>query len=212
MITLLKKIAIPALLIVTVGIPVINSFSKSSDVVVEEEIVEELPVRKYTGYEIAMYYLKAHESFRPYEYPDGKYPSKGFGLNLTPGHVKWASEVLGFPARSRNWTYEEGQKILRAYWQKKFDQFDDTGLTEYQRTALLLHAYNTGKTHNIQGCCGSKKGCGKRSSPNIRKAHNKRRDFEWRLYNNKVTQAEIDVLRQEAIEVEIEWKNKTKKK
>jgi hypothetical protein len=171
--------------------------------------------RKYTGYEVAMYYLKAHESFRPWEYPDGRYPSKGFGLNLTPDHTKWASGVLGFPARSRNWTYTEGQTVLRAFWQKKFDKYGFDDLTDYQRTALLLHSYNAGKTTNIRGCCGSKIGCGRKGggkNKKIRDAHNRRRDFEWRLYNNKVSQKEITELRQEAIRVEAKWKKYNKVK
>lgn len=165
---------------------------------------------RYSQFEIAMWYLKAHESFRPHEYDDGAYPSKGFGLNLTPGHVKWASEVLGFPARSRDWTYQEGQKVLRAYWQKKRDKFlaDNKHLKPHQQTALLLHAYNTGKYTNIRGCCGAKVGCGRKGdgrNARIRTAHNKRRQFEWRLYNNEVTNAEIEVIRQKAIEVEVKW-------
>jgi hypothetical protein len=209
MLLLIKKMAIPTLLTVTVGVPVINSFSKTKP---KEAVVEEVAesVKKYTGFEVAMYYLKAHESFRPWEYPDGKYPSKGFGLNLTPSHVKWATGVLGFPARSRDWTYEEGQKVLRAFWQRKFDNFDGANLNEYQRTAVLIHAYNTGKTTNLRGCCGSKTGCGRAKSSRIYKAHSKRRDFEWRLYNGKVSQEEISELRDKAIAVEIEWKHKTK--
>jgi hypothetical protein len=169
--------------------------------------------RKYTGYEVAMYYLKAHESFRPWEYEDGKYPSKGFGLNLTPNHVKWASGVLGFPARSKDWTYEQGQLVLREFWQRKFDKSKLDELPDYKRTAMLLHSYNTGKMINIRGCCGSKVGCGRRGggkNAKIRAAHNKRRDFEWRLYNDKVSQEEITQLRKSAIKVEAEWRKKAK--
>lgn len=166
---------------------------------------------KYSQYQIAMWYLKAHESFRPFEYDDGRYPSKGFGLNLTPEHTKWATKVLGFKSRSRNWTFDEGQKLLVAYWTKKRNKFleENKQLKPYQQTAILLHAYNTGKYTNIRGCCGSKKGCGRKGegrNAKIRKAHNERRDFEWRLYNNLVTDKEIESLRKEAIALEVKWK------
>lgn len=178
----------------------------------KEQSPANAPKKRYTGFEVAMYYLKAHESFRPYEYEDGQYNSKGFGLNLTPEHTKWATKVLGFPARSRNWTYEEGQKVLRAYWSEKREKFlkDNAHLNEYQQTAILLHAYNTGKFTNIGGCCGSKKGCGRKGntekSKRIKKAHNARRDFESRLYAGKVTQDEITAIRQKAIKTEVKWK------
>ena len=87
--------------------------------------VESSKINKLHGYspfEIAMYFLKAHESFRPQKYPDGDYPSKGFGLNLTPEHIKWANKKLGFNCLSRDWTYEEGQKLLREYWQDMKDE------------------------------------------------------------------------------------------
>lgn len=168
--------------------------------------------RPYTQFEIAMYYLKSHESFRPHEYDDGTYPSKGFGLNLSPEHVNWATDVLGFPARSRDWSYAEGQKLLRAFWSEKRERFiaNNSHLTPNQQTAILLHSYNTGKYKNIQGCCGSKRGCGRRGSgknANIRKSHNSRRDFEWRLYNNQVTHEEITNIRKQAIKVDATWKN-----
>jgi hypothetical protein len=158
----------------------------------------------YTPYQVAMWYLKAHESFRPYEYADGQYNSKGFGLNLSPDKVRWASDVLGFSARSRDWTWDEGSKVLQAYWQHKSERYKGSG-TWYERTAVMLHAYNTGKYHNIRGCCGKKVGCGRKAS-NVRKAHNERRDFEWRLYQGLVTDFEIEALRKDAIRIEKKWK------
>ncbi len=177
----------------------------------EKKVIKTTNTVKYSQYQIAMWYLKAHESFRPYEYDDGAYPSKGFGLNLTPNHTEWATKVLGFNAKSRNWTWDEGHKLLVAYWTKKRDKFlkENNNLKPYQQTAILLHAYNTGKYTNIRGCCGSTKGCGRKGegrNARIRKAHNERRDFEWRLYNNLVTNKEIEEFRQEAIALEVKWK------
>ena len=188
-------------------LPIINNTTPQ----IKESAVER-PKMRYTGFEVAMYYLKAHESFRPYEYPDGEYNSKGFGLNLTPAHTKWATKILGFPSRSRDWTYEEGQKLLRAYWAEKREKFlkDNAHLNEYQQTAILLHAYNTGKYTNIGGCCGAIKGCGRKGitakSKRIKKAHTARRDFESRLYAGKVTQDEIAKIRAKAIATEAKWK------
>ena len=154
----------------------------------------------YTPFEIAMYFLKAHESFRPYAYPDGKYKSKGFGLNLTPDHIKWANKILGFKCTSRNWTYEEGTKLLYAYWQEMKDSHPEIK-DDFKLVALLLHKYNTGNTNSLAGCCGSKKGCGRGL-----KSHKERRIFEVRLYNHKVTKEEIEKYRNKAIIVDAKWK------
>lgn len=167
---------------------------------------------EYTVFEIAMYFLKAHESFRPYEYPDGKYPSKGFGLNLTPEHTQWATEKLGYPARSRDWTFTEAQMLLHEFWKEKHATLKSKrpDLKPHQLTALLLHKYNTGKIVNIAGCCGSKTQCGRKGegrNAQIRTAHNKRRNFEQRLYANKVSNDEIEKYRRKAIQLEIKWKN-----
>jgi hypothetical protein len=161
----------------------------------------------YSQYQIAMWYLKAHESFRPYEYPDGEFNSKGFGLNLSPDKVQWASDVLGFDCRSRDWTWQEGEKILQAYWSRKRNKFAAKAkdLEPHQVTAILLHSYNTGKYTNIRGCCGASVGCG-RDNARIRSAHNKRRQFEWKLYNGQITDDDIAAIRQKAIAVEKKWK------
>ncbi len=180
---------------------------KNSVAVYDNEEPAPEPEGKYSQYQIAMWYLKAHESFRPYEYPDGQYPSKGFGLNLSPDKVQWASEILGFDCRSRDWTWREGEKILQAYWSKKRNRFEPKNkhLEPHQRTAIMLHSYNTGKYHTIRGCCGASVGCG-RDNERIRSAHNKRREFEWKLYNNQITDDDIAAIRQKAIEVEKKWK------
>lgn len=159
----------------------------------------------YTPFEIAMYFLKAHESFRPWKYPDGKYPSKGFGLNLTPDHIKWATKKLGFHCNKRNWTYLEGQMLLREYWKEMKEQHQEIK-DEFKLVALLLHKYNTGNTKSLSACCGAKKGCGSGNS-DIRKSHNERRNFEVRLYNHKVTLQEIEYYKKEAIKTDAKWKN-----
>ena len=159
----------------------------------------------YTPFEIAMYFLKAHESFRPWEYPDGKFPSKGFGLNLTPDHVKWATKKLGFNCKSRNWTFKEGQFLLREYWKEMRDSHPEIK-DDFKLVALLLHKYNTGNTKSLSACCKAKKGCGA-SDKDMRRIHNERRNFEVRLYNHKVTLQEIEYYKQEAIKTDAKWKN-----
>lgn len=173
-----------------------------------KEAEAEAEPESYSQYQIAMWYLKAHESFRPYEYPDGEYPSKGFGLNLSPDHVTWATAVLGFDCRSRDWTWREGEKLLQAFWGKKRARFvkKHPNMLSHQQTAILLHAYNTGKYTNVRGCCGAQKGCG-RDNAKIRKAHTERRNFEWKLYQGKVTDDDIAAIRRKAIAVEKKWKN-----
>lgn len=167
----------------------------------------------YTPFEIAMYFLKAHENFSPKEYPDGDYNSKGFGLNLNPDHVKWATKQLGFPCRKRNWTYDEGVKLLYAYYQEKKDGIKKNypNLNEFQITALVLHAYNTGNTKSIQGCCGASKGCGRKGNSqqdrDIRKVHNERRKFEHALFNQKITLKQIEMYKEKAAKINSRWKN-----
>ena len=162
----------------------------------------------YTPFQIGIYILKAHESFRPGEYPDGQYNSKGFGLNLTPDHVKWATKKLGFPCRSRDWTYEEGVKLLYLYYEDMKNEVkrQNPGINEFQLVALLLHKYNTGNTKTIYACCGAKKGCGSKNKK-IRKVHNKRRNDETRLFSNKFTKAEIEKYQALAAETDRAWKD-----
>ena len=162
----------------------------------------------YTPFQIGIYILKAHESFRPGEYPDGQYNSKGFGLNLSPEHVKWATKKLGFPCRSRDWTYEEGVKLLYLYYEDMKNEVkrQNPGINEFQLVALLLHKYNTGNTKTIHACCGAKKGCGSKNKK-IRKAHNERRNDETRLFSNKFTKAEIEKYQALAAETDRAWKN-----
>lgn len=167
----------------------------------------------YTPFEIAMYFLKAHENFSPKEYPDGDYNSKGFGLNLNPDHVEWATKQLGFPCRKRNWTYNEGTKLLYAYYQEKKDLVKEKypNLNEFQITALVLHAYNTGNTKSIEGCCGSVKGCGRKVRTqldrDIKRVHNERRKFEHALFNQKITLKQIEMYKERAAKINSKWKN-----
>lgn len=172
----------------------------------KEEVAESVEEEKpgYTNFQIAMWYLKGHESFRPWEYPDGNYPSKGFGFNLSPDKIEWVSEVLGFHAKERNWTWEEGTKVLYAYWDKKYSKFNAPGLNEAQKHAVVAHEYNRGKYKNIRGCCGKSVGCGN-PDENIRKSHNPRRIFEWKWYNGELTDEDIEAVRKRAIQVQQKW-------
>ena len=162
----------------------------------------------YSPYEILIWHLTAHESFRPFEYPDGKYPSKGFGLNLTPSHVNWASSKLGFPARSRNWTYKEAKFLLASYVEEKImpelrKKFPDK--SDFQLVALAAHKYNRGNTRNIYACCNGRRGCGS-SNRGIQDSHNRRREFEQKLWENRITKQDIEIERRKAIQVKVKSK------
>lgn len=157
----------------------------------------------YTPYQIMVWHLKAHESFRPHQYPDGDYPSKGFGLNLTPEHVKWAQGQLGFHPKKRDWTFEEGLKLLVAFCDKKTltpikKQYPN--LNDFQVVAYAVHKYNTGNVKRFGYCCGSKSTkmrCGRKM-----KAHHVRRVFEVQLFNGTLPASKIEADRLKAIELE----------
>lgn len=165
----------------------------------------------YTPFELGIYMLKAHESFRPWKYPDGKYPSKGFGLNLTPDHIKWASKKLGFDCMKRNWTYQEGVRLLYLYYEDMKNEVKrkNPNLNEFQLVALLLHKYNTGNTNSINACCNAKKGCGSKNR-DIRKVHNERRKIESLLFSGKITKQQIKYYHDKAIETDATYGKKYK--
>lgn len=140
----------------------------------------------YDVYGTVVFHLIAHESFRPTAYKDGKYPSIGFGLNLTPIHKEWGARILGMKKFPKRITWEQGKKLLRAYINERLaPEFPDNGLlTPQQRVAKIVHAYNrgTGSANNIHNCCGGYKGCGSRDR-DVRSAHTTRRIWEgiaWR--------------------------------
>lgn len=170
-----------------------------------------------TPYEIMVRHLKAHESFRPWEYPDGEYPSKGFGLNLTPEHIKWAHSQLGFHPKKRNWTFEEGLKLLVAYCdehtlsplRKQYPNLDD-----FQIVAYACHKYNTGNVKRFGYCCHSKstkerckhwcKNNGRKGHycKDVRKAHHARRVFEVQLFNKTLPASKLEADRLKAIDLQ----------
>jgi hypothetical protein len=170
-----------------------------------------------TPYEIMVRHLKAHESFRPWEYPDGEYPSKGFGLNLTPEHIKWAHSQLGFHPKKRNWTFEEGLKLLVAYCdehtlsplRRQYPNLDD-----FQIVAYACHKYNTGNVKRFGYCCHSKstkerckhwcKNNGRKGHycRDVRKAHHARRVFEVQLFNKTLPASKLEADRLKAIDLQ----------
>lgn len=156
--------------------------------------VGELP-EGYDVYGTVVYHLIAHESFRPTAYPDGKYPSIGFGLNLTPTHKKWGARILGTKTFPKRITWEQGKKLLRAYINERLaPEFPDNGLlTPQQRVAKIVHSYNrgSGSADNVHNCCGGYKGCGSRDS-DIRKAHTARRIWEGIAWRGGLTKEMIE--------------------
>lgn len=157
----------------------------------------------YTPYQIMVWHLKAHESFRPHQYPDGDYPSKGFGLNLTPEHIKWAQSQLGFHPKKRDWTFDEGLKLLVAFCDEKTltplrKQYPS--LNDFQIVAYAVHKYNTGNVKRFGYCCGSKSKkmrCGRKLQ-----SHHARRVEEIQLFSGKLSIETIEKWRKKAIDIE----------
>ena len=169
--------------------------------------VGQLP-QGYDVYGVAVWHLIAHESFRPYRYADGKYPSTAFGLNLTPSQKEWGAKILGLKSFPNHVTWDQGKILLRAYIEQKLaPQFPDNGLlTPQQRVAKIVHAYNRGlgSADNVANCCGGRKGCGSRDK-NIRSSHTARRIWETLAWQGKLTKAMIEKDRAKAIAKQQEW-------
>jgi len=182
---------------------IVRDFTKSYKPPIENKKITTFKYKGYTPYQIMMWHLKAHESFRPHQYPDGDYPSKGFGLNLSPEHIKWAKSQLGFHPKKRDWTFEEGQKLLVAYCQEHtLDPLKKQypKLNPFQIVAYACHKYNTGNIRNFGYCCGSKSTkmrCGRKS-----KAHHTRRVFELQLFNGTLPASKIEADRAKAINLQ----------
>ncbi len=182
---------------------IVRDFTKSYKSLPIENKNTAAKYKGYTPYQIMMWHLKAHESFRPHQYPDGDYPSKGFGLNLSPEHIAWAKSQLGFHPKKRDWTFEEGQKLLIAYCKEHTldplrKQYPK--LNQFQIVAYACHKYNTGNTRNFGFCCGSKSTkmrCGRKS-----KAHHARRVFEVQLFNGTLPASKIEADRVKAINLQ----------
>ncbi len=172
-------------------------------------VVEVQRLHGYSPFEITMFHLKAHESFRPYWYYDGQFPSIGGGYNLVNG-IDFISEEIADGV----YTFDEGMGVMHRLIEqyKQHIKAKRPNVTEFQAVALAVHMYNTGKIETLNsrqsGCCGYKNGCGRiaKKDKDIRNAHNARRAWELRLYNGQLTKKEIETDRKAAVTVDKYWK------
>lgn len=167
----------------------------------------------YTPYQVMMFHLKAHESFSNKPYPDGKYNSIGFGLNLYPANRKFAAKEL----KDGKISWNEGVELLRRYVEERiYPQVEKNhpNATPFQKVALVCHQYNTGNTRNFGYCCGAgpkywrkyHKRCANKNK-NVRTAHNERRTFEVQLYNGTLTLDDLKNEQKKAAELQSIAKN-----
>lgn len=154
---------------------------------------------KYTPYQVVVWHLKTSEGFRSKPYPDGKYPSIGFGCNMIPSrkiapYQTWESATTLLA--------NEVKKIQKNLY-KRFPDFDD-----WQIAALTCRFYNRGegslpsfKEEYLLGCCGSKYSCGYtdkniKKQKSVRDSHNNRRRFEYNLFTKKFDKLQIEKIKE----------------
>ena len=148
------------------------------------------PKLKYTPYQIMAWEIKANEGFVDHWYPDGKVYNRKLNRKLQ-------SYSIGFGWNDQGCRRHETKPFLNSNGRISFD--NATKLTCYEidkygrlhnddlkNVALRLYSYSRGLTKNgsrLGGCCGSKSGCGN-DVKNIRKSHNRRRQFELACWNH----------------------------
>lgn len=161
----------------------------------------------YTKYEKIIWALKTEESFRNKAYPDGDYYSIGFGFNMNP-YNKNMLKKLNKEHLIKGWgknattTWENSIELTQIFIDHNITpNLKDKNLTDDQYVAKALKFYNSG-SFSLGSCCRGKKSCGSRNK-NIRVHHNKRRNFESRLYKGKITNKTWSQIRRKAINVEM---------
>lgn len=149
-------------------------------------------VKKYTPYQLLVWEIKANEGYRSWWYRDGSAiidgkrrasHSIGFGWNDCGGTRR--SRIKEF-TRDGKVTYEEALQITL----NELGRYGKLHSDPYTDIAMKLYAYNCGKITSPKqlGKCHNgtnvkNKRCGD-PRPNVRKAHNRRREFELALRNH----------------------------
>ncbi len=161
----------------------------------------------YTKYEKIMWALKTEESFRSKAYPDGPYYSIGFGFNMNPHNKRMLQQqekthlIKGW-GKGATTTWENSIVLTQIFIDHNITpNLKNQKLTHDQYVAKALKFYNSG-SFSLGSCCNGKKGCGNRNK-NIRTHHNKRRNFESRLYKGRINDATWDKIRKKAISIEM---------
>lgn len=143
------------------------------------------PKLPYSTYQLLAWEIKANEGFVDHWYPDGIVRGKqsysiGFGWN--DQGMRRRKEAKPFLNLNGKINYENATK-LTMYEIKKYGQLHKDPL---KNLALQLYSYSRGLTKDprkLGKCCGSTSGCGNKYK-NIRKSHNRRRQFELACWNH----------------------------
>lgn len=153
------------------------------------------PKLKYSPYQILVWEIKANEGYRSWWYKDGKHwktgkqrYSIGFGWNDCASW-KRRQEIKKFTQDGKV-TFNEAKDItlLEISKYKKLNKDKDLNKDPLKNLALQLYSYNCGFTNkgsSLGKCCGGTWGCGSVKS-NVRKSHNRRRQFELALWNHDI--------------------------
>ncbi len=142
---------------------------------------------RYTPYQILMWEIKANEGYRSWWYRDGTVQNRiahsiGFGWNDCGNRRR--KEIAQF-TKDGKVTFDEAMTITL----REIEKYGKLHSDPYKNLALQLYSYNCGLTKkgsSLGHCCHSKKGCGS-PKQNVRKSHNRRRQFELALWNHRWT-------------------------
>jgi len=140
---------------------------------------------KYTPYQILMWEIKANEGYRSWWYRDGTVngrPAHSIGFGWNDCGNRRRKEIAQFTKDSKV-TFEEAMTITL----KEISKYGRLHADPYKNLALQLYSYNCGLTRkgsSLGRCCNSSRGCGS-SKKNVRKSHNRRRQFELALWNHR---------------------------
>lgn len=148
------------------------------------------PKLKYTPYQIMAWEIKANEGFVPHWYKDGMVYNRilnrklqsysiGFGWNDQGCRRK---EALPFLDKNGKISYDNATK-LTCY---EIDKYGRLHKNDLKNVALRLYSYSRGMIKDgskLGGCCGKRSGCG-HGDRNVRKSHNRRRQFELACWNH----------------------------
>jgi hypothetical protein len=169
-------------------------------------------------YEIVAWILQAEEKFTPHFYWDGKKKAIFFGKNIHPDYTKtpWKDPAISKYLKDGVATWSDGIASLQDHIKNHINPMiikaeekrlaqGKPRFTEQQKAALTLYAYNAGQIDRFGSCCGAKFGCGRNKNTNEYKAHTRRRQTEARLYNGKITPAEIEAYRKAALYQSSQW-------
>lgn len=147
-------------------------------------------VKRFNVWQMRVWALKAEEGYRSWWYPDGVTPdgrrkySIGLGWNDC-GSRSRRQKIAKYTA-DRKVTYEEATEIAV----HEIEKWGKLHSDPYVNLAMQLYSYNCGPIRSVSKlgkCHGGlnvrNKRCG-HSDPDVRIAHNRRREYELALKNH----------------------------